>query len=139
MPAAEALFSECCGSTEWARQMSEARPFILVEDLFDRAAKVWESLTPEDWIEAIGTPSTSAPVLIDTDAVGVKKGLAAASALYAEKFGFIFIPYYDNPHSDAALAQCMERLGNSLEIELRVSAREQQKIIEHRLMKLLEK
>src|SRR5689334_6289037 len=51
---AEAEFLKCCGSSRWAREMTEARPFSQVDKLFARADEIWWSLTEADWLEAFG-------------------------------------------------------------------------------------
>ena len=49
---AKAAFLACCGSSEWARRMTAARPFPMLENLFKTADDLWCSLSPADWLEA---------------------------------------------------------------------------------------
>jgi OHCU decarboxylase len=49
---AEREFLRCCGSSRWARQMTEARPFDDVETMAETADRIWASLQPTDWLEA---------------------------------------------------------------------------------------
>lgn len=160
MPAdeAEAAFVDCCGSSEWARRMTAARPFSMVEDLYQTAAKVWFAQSRADHLEAfaahpkIGSsePAASQKVLaakwsegeqsavnLATDAV--REELHEANRLYENKFGFIFIVCATGKTADEMLAICRARLGNSVETELTIAAEEQLKITELRLGKLLEK
>lgn len=43
---AEYVLRECGGSQEWARRMSELRPFVLIDDLFEKARRNW-ALSPD--------------------------------------------------------------------------------------------
>ena len=56
LPAAEAelLFSECSGSREWARSMTESRPYRMLGQLFLRADEAWSQIVS-------GDPHGSAP------------------------------------------------------------------------------
>jgi OHCU decarboxylase len=160
MPRAEAesVFIDCCGSTEWARQMAEARPFVMLEDLFQTAETRWYALSPSDQLEAfaahpkIGSktpaeeqPSASAEWSKGEQSEVSKAGdrvlneLATANRLYQDKFGFIFIVCATGKTAEEMLAICRARLGNSIETELNLAAVEQGKITEIRLNKLLEK
>ena len=155
---AEAVFLDCCGSREWARSMTKARPFRMVEDLFQCAAKKWFALPPADWLEAfaahpkIGSSKPAASQKkqaakwskgeqagASTTDAKTKTALAELNRLYEEKFGFIFIVCATGKTAKEMLAICKARLGNSVETELRLAASEQQKITEIRLAKLLEK
>jgi OHCU decarboxylase len=49
---AEAQFLSCCGSSEWARRMTAARPFRDASSLAETADRTWRQLSPEDWREA---------------------------------------------------------------------------------------
>ncbi|HLM03004.1 MAG TPA: 2-oxo-4-hydroxy-4-carboxy-5-ureidoimidazoline decarboxylase, partial [Pyrinomonadaceae bacterium] len=49
---AEARFLDCCGSREWARAMTDARPFADVERLIEEAGRIWQTLDAESWLEA---------------------------------------------------------------------------------------
>src|SRR5256885_14762257 len=49
---ATAEFLKCCGSTEWAQEMTAARPFATEQELFTRADDISASLEDEDWLEA---------------------------------------------------------------------------------------
>lgn len=155
---AEAAFLDCCGSTAWARRMTAARPFKMLEDLFTAAENIWFRLTPADWLDAFAAhprigSSTPAPKQgkvaakwsgseqsgVASAGENVRNELAEANRLYDEKFGFIFIVCATGKSADEMLAICRARLGNSIETEMRIAAEEQRKITEIRLNKLLEK
>jgi OHCU decarboxylase len=154
---AEAAFLDCCGSREWARRMAAARPFRLLTYLFETGEEIWFSLPTVDQLEAfaahprIGSTepadaqkaraanwSAGEQSAVATAADDIKKQLAEANALYADKFGFIFIVCATGKPADEMLAICKARLRNSAETELKLAAIEQWKITEIRLNKLLE-
>jgi OHCU decarboxylase len=43
-------FLRCCGSTQWAREMTQRRPFRSVESLFESGNQVWWNLPREEWL-----------------------------------------------------------------------------------------
>ena len=154
---AEAAFRDCCGSSEWARLMAKARPFAMVEDLYENAENIWFSLSSVDHLEAfachpkIGSKKTAPKQQAKSakwssgEQSGmksadekIKKQLAEANRLYLEKFGFIFIVCATGKSADEMLAICRARLRNSASTELQLAAEEQRKITEIRLNKLLE-
>jgi OHCU decarboxylase len=160
MPAdeAESVFRDCCGSAAWARAMAEARPFPMLESLFEKARRIWFSLPHADWLEAfachpkIGSKETAPKQQLksaewsgseqsgmDNAADATRSQLAEANRLYEEKFGFIFIVCATGKSADEMLAICRARLGNSAKTEMALAAEEQRKITEIRLNKLLEK
>jgi OHCU decarboxylase len=155
---AESVFLDCCGSSEWASQMAGARPFPMVEQMFEAAENIWEALPPADWLEAfahhpkIGSKKPAAGVKrrasewsaaeqsgADGADASVRKLLAEMNRLYHEKFGFIFIVCASGKSADEILAIVKARIRNSVETELRLAAEEQKKITEIRLAKLLER
>ena len=67
---AHAEFLKCCGSDEWAKQMSSARPFSNWDELSSKADEIWWNLDEEAWLEAFrGHPK-----------IGETKAAAAQSA-----------------------------------------------------------
>ena len=153
---AEAEFLKCCGSTRWARAMTEARPFEALDDVLARADRIWWSLSEADWLEAfrahpkIGekkaatAQSTEAQKWSAQEQAGVAQ--AAASTIselaernreYEDRFGFIFIVCASGKSSEEMLAIINERIRNDPETELRTAATEQSKITRLRLEKLL--
>lgn len=155
---AQAAFLDCCGSHTWADAMTNARPFRMLEDLYETAEKKWFALTPADWLEAFaahpkigsrekapsqkeraGNWSAGEQAGVADAALTTRDELAEYNRLYQDKFGFIFIVCATGKTADEMLAICKARLGNSMETELRLAAIEQHKITEIRLNKLLEK
>lgn len=130
----------------------------MLDDLYRSARTIWESLTVADYLEAFAAhprigassptvengASRSAKWSADEQTGGAssdlnfKKKLAQANHLYEEKFGFIFIICATGRSADEMMQLCTARLANSLATEIQVAAREQEKITELRLNKLLE-
>jgi len=153
---AEAEFLKCCGSRNWARSLTDARPFTDVDALFQKADSVWWSLSDEDWLEAfrahpkIGEQKAAAiqpeqarnwsaqeQSGIRDAATETKAALATGNLEYEERFGFIFIVCATGKTSEEMLAILNARLQNDRETELRTAAEEQRKIMRLRLEKLL--
>ena len=137
--------------------MADARPFPLLETLYERAGTVWYALSTADQLEAyaahpkIGSRKAAASQKkraadwsageqagVATAESEVGEQLAVVNRLYEKKFGFIFIVCATGKSADEMLAICRARLGNTPETELRIAAEEQRKITEIRLNKLLE-
>ncbi len=158
LPAEDARreFLKCCGSTAWAEEMIEQRPFPSVETLKTTSDEVWSSLEEKDWLEAfhshpkIGEKKAAAPTATEAQmwseqeqsgtrdaATETMAELARLNREYEEKFGFIFIVCATGKTSGEMLALLRERLGNTSEQELRIAAAEQAKITELRFNKLL--
>ena len=154
---AESIFRDCCGSAEWARRMAAVRPFAMLENLYEKAERIWWSLSSADYLEAFAShpkigSKTAAPKQqaksgewssgeqsgMDGAADTVRNELADSNRLYLEKFGFIFIVCATGRSADEMLAICRARLGNSASTEMQIAAEEQRKITEIRLNKLLE-
>ena len=153
---AEAEFLTCCGSRNWARQLTSLRPFASVNELIDKADRVWWSLQSDDWLEAfhshpkIGEKKAAAPTAVEAqrwsedEQSGIRNSaqqtldaLAELNRTYEEKFGYIFIVCASGKSSEELLAVLCARLQNTLAEELRIAAAEQAKITELRLRKLL--
>lgn len=154
---AEAEFSKCCGSTNWAQQMVTARPYNSLDELVSDAARVWWSLDSQDWLDAfhshpkIGEKKAAAATAVEAQkwSEAEQSGIAGAehetlraltelNQTYEEKFGYIFIVCASGKSSEEMLAILRERLENNLVDELRIAAAEQAKITELRLRKLVE-
>ncbi len=152
---ARAAFLGCCGARRWSEQMAARRPFASEAELFAAAEHVWRALPCEDWLEAF----TAHPRIGDLDALrrkftqtaawaaGEQAGVAGASEatlvalaegnrVYEAKFGHIFIVCASGKSAGEMLALLEERLNNNSEKELRIAAREQEKITRLRLQKL---
>lgn len=153
---AEPEFLKCCGSRNWARQMSQQLPFRSMGDLLKIADQVWWSLSTEDWLEAFRShpkigeqkaaaqPSAASLAWSSREQAGVANAgtdtrqlLAELNRRYEEKFGFIYIVCATGKTSDELLAILKERLANDSESEIRIAASEQAQITRLRLNKLL--
>ncbi len=153
---AEAEFLKCCGSRNWARALTDARPFTDARALFREADSVWWSLRDDDWLEAfrahpkIGEQkaaaaqseqarswSTQEQSGVQDAATETKAALALGNQEYEEHFGFIFIVCATGKTSAEMLAILKGRLQNDPVTELRLAAEEQRKITRLRLEKLL--
>lgn len=115
--------------------MANARPFVMVEQLYETALDLLDALAPTCFLEALSA-EVSISGDIDTDD-GLRADLDEALGLYQEKFGFIFISS-SGENSGELLAICRARLGNSAETETQIAFEELRKITEIRLNKLLE-
>lgn len=154
---AEAEFLKCCGSDEWAKRMSNARPFSNSDELSSKADEIWWNLDEEDWLEAfrahpkIGEKKAAAAQSAEAEAwsaqeqseseraaAETKTALAEGNLEYERRFGFIFIICAMGRSAEEILAALDGRLSNDPETELRVAAEEQRKITQLRLQKLLE-
>src|SRR6185369_7999772 len=147
---------QCCGSSRWAEQMSNDRPYSTLEALITHADRVWWSLSAKDWLEAfrshpkIGEKKPGDKVSARSqqwsgqEQAGVSSApqdtvnsLAELNRAYEEKFGFIFIICATGKTSEEMLSALKERLANDSDTELRLAAAEQAKITALRLKKLL--
>ena len=153
---ATAEFLKCCGSTEWAQEMTAARPFATEQELFTTADDISAVLGDEDWLEAF----RSHPKIGEKKAAAVQShqeqkwsaqeqsGVAEASAgtisqlaernrEYEDRFGFIFIVCASGKSPDEMLAILNSRIDNDPRAELSIASEEQRKITRLRLEKLL--
>ena len=155
MPA-KAEFLKCCGSRAWAKALSDARPFIDADALYDKADSVWWSLSESDWLEAfrahpkIGEQKAATAQSeqarswsareqsgVQDAAAETKVALAKGNQEYEERFGFIFIVCATGKSSEEMLRTLNQRLQNDRGTELRAAAEEQRKITRLRLEILL--
>lgn len=153
---AQAEFLKCCGSTRWAKRMTQARPFANIEEVSSQADKIWSSLGHADWLEAfrahpkIGERKASAAQSHQAASWSAqeqsqaqqarddtKASIAAGNQVYEDRFGFIFIICATGKSADEILSALNERLANDPETELLIAAEEQEKITQLRLKKLL--
>jgi OHCU decarboxylase len=154
---AHAKFLKCCGSSEWARRMTAARPFSNSHELSSKADEIWWNLDEEDWLKAfrahpkIGEKKAAAAQSAEAEAwsaleqseteraaAETKAALAEGNREYEQRFGFIFIICATGKSAEEILAALNGRLHNDSKTELRAAAEEQRKITQLRLQKLLE-
>ena len=149
---AEAELLACCSAPEWASRVAAARPFADAAALAARADEVWETLGPDDWLEAfaahprIGERSPGAATASWSSAEqagvgdadpGVLAALVEGNLAYERRFGHVFLISASGRKAEELLAALRERLDNDPETELRVAASEQRKITRLRLDRLL--
>jgi allantoicase len=145
---AAAQLRNCCGSTEWVRQMVEARPFEAWSDLIREAEEIWRGLTADDWREAfaahprIGERSASVWARQEQSSTGsalpsTMEALANVNAEYESRFGHKYIVCATGRGAEEMLAIARQRLANAPDDELKIAADEQMKITTIRLMKLV--
>lgn len=154
---AESELLKACGSTLWARRMTEERPFRDLQGLLEKADAEWWVLDEEDWLEAfsrhpkIGEKASSHAQAEEASKWSAEEQSGASSAdeetrrelaelnrAYLQKFGYIYIICATGKTADEMLAILKERLKNDPEVEIRNAAEEQRKITHLRLSKLLE-
>jgi OHCU decarboxylase len=140
----------CCGSSLWAQQMVQSRPFATLSAAGAAADAVWSGLSARDWLEAftahpeIGS-GAGGTAWSDQEQAGVagadgqtRRRLAEANREYRSRFGYIFIVCATGKTADEMLGLLEARLRHDPEQEMRVAAEEQRKITQLRLAKLLE-
>ena len=149
-------FETCCGAANWVEKMNQNRPFQNKDDLYQKAESIWYSLSSKDWLEAFthhpkignidslrkkfhNTKSISKDEQsgINDAAESTLKDLAESNQLYQDKFGFIFIICATGKSADEMLALIKIRLNNNANAEMLNAAKEQNKITQLRLEKLL--
>jgi len=149
-------FETCCGAANWVEKMNQNRPFQNKDDLYQKAESIWYSLSSKDWLEAFthhpkignidslrkkfhNTKSISEDEQsgINDAAESTLKDLAESNQLYQDKFGFIFIICATGKSAGEMLALIKTRLNNNANAEMLNAAKEQNKITQLRLEKLL--
>jgi 2-oxo-4-hydroxy-4-carboxy-5-ureidoimidazoline decarboxylase len=146
------LFRQCCNASRWVAEMVTGRPYADIGALSAAAGRIFRSLTDEDWKEAfaghpkIGDlnglrekfPATAG--MSEAEQSGLSRtsekllaDLVTANERYQQKFGYIFIVCATGKRADEMLAILNDRFKNIPEAELRVAAREQEKITQLRL------
>jgi OHCU decarboxylase len=154
---AEAEFLKCCGSTLWARRMTDERPFQHLEELLAKADAEWWALDEEDWLEAFSRhpkigerksereQAEEARRWSEQEQAGTQSAddetrhaLAELNRAYLQKFGYIYIICATGKTADEMLAILKERIRNDADREIRIAAEEQRRITHLRLVKSLE-
>lgn len=147
---------KCCGSTTWAKNLSEYLPFDSKADLLEKADIIWSACTKEDGLEAfthhpkIGDVKSLSEKFASTKAwaggeqAGVNQAsqqtieaLAKGNQDYEAKFGFIFIVCATGKSAEEMLALLEARIHNDYETELQIAMAEQHKITHIRIEKLI--
>ena len=148
--AARVALLRCCGSKQWADSMLARRPFYDGATLLSSAESVWWALESSDWLEAfsahpkIGEKKLTEWAAQEQSGVGssstpILEGLANGNKEYEHRFGWIFLVHATGKTAAEMLELLNARLTNESAQELRTAAREQAKITELRLNKLLDR
>jgi len=151
----EELF-KCCGSTTWAKKLSEKSPFGSADALKHESNRIWFGADEKDWLEAF----THHPKIGDVESLekkfastanwasGEQSGVNIANKnvlielkdlndQYEKKFGYIFIVCATGKSAEEMLSLLKERILNKPEEEIEIAVNEQNKITHIRLDKLL--
>lgn len=153
---AEDHLHRCCGSRRWVARMIARRPFRDDESLLSAARETWHALSADDWKEAfshhprIGDveslkrkfASTALWAAHEQAGVGLAseetlRQLATGNEAYERRFGYVFIVCATGKSAGEMLSLLNARLNNAPEAELHIAVEEQRKIMELRLLKLL--
>jgi OHCU decarboxylase len=158
LPETEAaeLILPCCGSTRWARDLAQQRPFASAPALLAASDRVWASIEPADWDEAFrthprigerntaetATPQSAAWSRQEQDGVDAQDaktldGLARLNAEYEARFGRVFLVCATGKSAAEMLAILRERLGRDEAAELREAGEQQRQITQLRLRRWL--
>ena len=154
--AARDALAACCGATPWVAAILAKRPWRTPASLLAAAAGAWAALTPADLAEAIAhhprLGESRAKAALGARASGWSAGeqagalsgaddaraaLARANLEYERRFGHTFILCASGKSAEDMLASLHERLANTTDAELAITAEELRKITWLRLEKLL--
>jgi OHCU decarboxylase len=138
--------------------MATRRPFASIAELIQAGDEIWQSLTPDDWLEAFGahprigagkaeisghSPASSGWAAAEQlgmqgAADKIRDRLAEANRSYEVRFGYIFIICATGKSAAEMLGALERRLTNAPEEELVIAAEEQRKITTLRLARLID-
>ena len=149
------LLLQCCGSAAWVSKMLTVFPVEDLVELLDAAEEKWYECNEDEWKQAfehhpkIGDINSLKEKFSDTKAWATNEqsgiddanekvlaDLSVGNTTYQDKFGYIFIVCATGKSADEMLALFKERINNSPEKEVQISAAEQLKITRLRLEKL---
>ncbi|CAI5476143.1 unnamed protein product [Closterium sp. Yama58-4] len=154
--ASEALI-RCCGSKRFASGLAARRPFRSFENLQSAASDVWwNQVDVSGWLEAFSahprigdvaslkrkfstqqwSQGEQAAALQSSDDSFFQE-MAECNGRYEQRFRHIFIICAQGKPAPEILAALKERLGNQPIYEVQLAAKEQEKITQLRLEKLL--
>lgn len=137
-----------CASERWAEAVLSARPYPAWDALIARAGQAWSALGVEEWLAAFAAhprigerkPGWSSQEQSGTRTApaAIMSALAEGNREYEAKFGFLYLVCATGKSAEELLANLRTRLSNDRETELRVAAEENRRIIELRLLKLVQ-
>ncbi|KAF9624238.1 hypothetical protein IFM89_009037 [Coptis chinensis] len=153
-------FLACCGSTQFAKQMSQIEHYLLnnLEQAVEAARNIWfNKVDVNGWLEAfaahpqIGQSSSSSSsaniksaqwskgeqsTALATSTKSSLQELFEWNARYRQKFGFVFLICASGRTTPEILTELEKRYKNRPIVEFEKAAQEQIKITEIRLVKL---
>lgn len=140
---ADQNFLECCRSSRWADEMIEARPFSSWTDVEQTAAKIWNTASREEILEAFAAhpkigdhKGAEEQARVRTAAEATLQDLSRINSEYEARFGYIYIVCATGKSAEEMLALLRKRLENDPEEEIAVAAEEQGLITQLRLRKI---
>lgn len=153
---ASELLKECCGSNRWISFVLKKFPFDSHTKMLHTMEHAWyNECNKTDWQEAFlhhpkigdletlekkfsASPASNEQKGVDQSSKDVLKKLDKLNKEYEDKFGFIFIVYASGKSAEEMLTILKNRLGNTLENELRIAMGEQYKITLNRLQQYID-
>lgn len=152
--AMEAELVSCCHCAGWSRRVSSHAPFDSLDQLRELAADSWQAASEDERLEAFsGHPqigdlsalrnrfaktASSEQGQVTEASEEVLRDLKSCNEAYLEKFGFIFVVCATGRSAAEMLELVRQRLPNSRDEELDNGAREQGKITDLRILRLIE-
>ena len=146
----EARLFTCLANRRWAHAVAAGQPYRDADGLFDSAGILMETLTDEEWLEAmkahprIGERGGDAPASSEGEQRRAMQGspetlaaLAAENRQYEDRFGHVFLIAASGRSADEILAELRRRIGNDPAAELEEAKRELRKIAQLRLARLV--
>jgi 2-oxo-4-hydroxy-4-carboxy-5-ureidoimidazoline decarboxylase len=146
---------KCCGSAAWVNAISEKMPINSIDELKSTSDAIWALLEKSDFLEAFShhpkigdveslqkkfaaTSNWAAgeQAAVNEAALDVLTNLKIGNDLYEARFGYIFIVCATGKTAAEMLQLLDKRLQNEPEVELKISAAEQNKITHIRIDKL---
>ena len=147
---------KCCGSSELVERMACIFPVPDEETLQMYAEKIWYECSEADWLEAFGHHPKIGDVqalkekfaatahwageeqsAVKGSAEAVLRALKAGNEAYEARFGYTFIVCATGKTAEEMLGLLQARLSDSAADEMQIAMREQNKITQIRLQKLL--
>ncbi|MEU6777108.1 2-oxo-4-hydroxy-4-carboxy-5-ureidoimidazoline decarboxylase [Streptomyces sp. NPDC046759] len=145
-----AALHEACASTEWARRLLAARPYVTTDELYAASDAAMAELGTPDLEEAMaGHPPIGRPKPGDPASAREQSGMAGAAEelraemlelnlAYQEKFGHVFLICATGRTGEQMRDAVKQRIGNAPEQEREIVRTELGKINRIRLARLVE-
>jgi 2-oxo-4-hydroxy-4-carboxy-5-ureidoimidazoline decarboxylase len=141
---AEAEFMRCCGSTRWAKEMVNLRPFKSVNSVYASGDRTWLTLGEADWMEAFSHHPRIGDGALLEQKFAVEEAsretlerLKVLNQEYEKRFPHVFLICATGKSAIDMLKNLEMRLTNDRKHELSNASAEQMKITRLRLEKLL--